>query len=861
MPEISKEVRNLGTYEPGEDSFVPQMREAYVKARPEICIERPQYVTAYHQQHDLFKDGRITILEKAKCWRYLLENKKPIVRHQLIRTQNMEPLTIQDRSPFAGSTTRKFKGVILYPELVGLIMWPELLTVSRRKQNPFFITRSDIDELNSRIFPYWMDKNVVELTRSRYYNRNEELDDLQLEFQFAFYLDSKPLCISHTIPDFSRAIEEGLEAMAAKAREEVEKAKSGSDQWLFYSALVEVFEGIMCYADKLAEEADFLEDSEPEKKEKDRLREIAETYKRVPRNKAQTFREALTTIWLCWTALNLENADVGLSLGRLDQVLYPLYRQDVIAKRLTPQQAVDLVCHLWLKIGDHVPTMNEAGERLFGGTGANQAITVGGVDKDGADAVNDLTYVILRATEFMKLRDPNLNARYHPGVNQPEYLQRICEVNVNTGATPAIHNDIPVIKALTAEHEKDGFSLEESKQYAREYGIVGCVEPVSAGRTYGHNAAILLNLTSVLELTLYSGRHRRTGLGLKAPRIGPKTPNPAQMSDFNNFRAAFEDQLRHLMDRARMLNDNYGKIHQRYYPTPIMSAFFKGPWKAGKDVVQGGALINSSGVSLIGLADTADSLSALEKHVFTGSPLMDVQTLFKALEENFDEHEALHGTLINPTKTPKFGNEDPAGDDNLKWLLEKVNDALAGHINYRGGRYRVGCWTMTIHTGIGRLTGALPNGRKKGEPFASGIAPVSLLQPRLELLRTLHSAADIPPRHISSGIALNLKFTPGSGTPEKKAKTLAWLVEGCFDRDDGKREGAMEVQFNIRTREEYEYAKKHPEKCPDLLVRVSGYTAFFTDLNAQMQDEIIDRNEYVLSEEEMPYYEPVQLRD
>jgi formate C-acetyltransferase len=212
---------------------------------------------------------------------------------------------------------------------------------------------------------------------------------------------------------------------------------------------------------------------------------------------------------------------------------------------------------------------------------------------------------MLKATEMMMLRDPNLNARYHAGVNSESYLRRLCEVNIDTRATPALHNDKAVIAALTAKGE----TLEQ----ARNYGVVGCVEPGSNGRTYGHTASILLNLTSVLELTLYGGRHRHTGMDL---RINEETDDPTDFESFGEFRDAFAKQVSWIAEQMTRLNNILGKIHQDFYPTPILSALFEGPMEKGKDLIQGGATINFSGVAIIGLADVADSLSAIQKAVF-----------------------------------------------------------------------------------------------------------------------------------------------------------------------------------------------------------------------------------------------------
>jgi formate C-acetyltransferase len=513
---------------------------------------------------------------------------------------------------------------------------------------------------------------------------------------------------------------------------------------------------------------------------------------------------------------------------------------------MTKEDAVELLCCLWLKIGDHVPTVPEAGEQLFGGTGSNQAITIGGVDKDGKDAVNDLTYVMLKATELMMLRDPNLNARYHPGVNSEEYLRRLCEVNIDTRATPALHNDKAVIEALTSKGE----TLEQ----ARDYGIVGCVEPGSNGRTYGHSAAILLNLTSVLELTMFGGRHRHTGMNLQ---INEETDDPTNFENFGEFRDAFAKQVRWMAEQTTTLNNILGEIHQDFYPTPILSALFEGPMEKGKDLVQGGANINSSGVTIIGLADVADSLSAIQKVVFEDRDI-SLAELIMAMEKNFEDngYEQLHKRLTDPEKTPKYGNEDSLADENVAWLVDLLDREFGKKQNYRKGYYRVGYWTMTNHTGYGRLTRALPNGRKDYENFTSGITPVSGVTP--SLAKALNSVAKLPARCLSNGVALNLKFTPEKDR-EKMVDKFVGYVKGYFDRAEGQNNGGMEIQFNITTHDTFVDAAKHPEKYPELLVRVSGYTAYFKDLNPRMQKEIIDRTEYQLLPGKAIPYDPFPL--
>lgn len=843
-----------------------KLRDAYFKASPEICTERPALITRFHKDNGLFEQDRIFILDKAKAYRFVLENREVKVRHDIAYDKEMKPFTVEDSSPFPGSTTSKFKGVPIYPELIGSVLWPELSTMTNRPSNPFRITEDQADILNMEVFPHWMKRNIWEITRKRYYGRNEGplgQDEMKLLQNLVFFLTSKVVCISHTIPDFSRAIHEGLRAVIDEALEKKETAGApGTPD--FYEAIATVLEGIVAYAHKLSVKArKMAADEPPGSLKRKELEEIADIYAWVPEFPARTFREGLTTVWLCWIAVHLENFNAGLSLGRLDQVLFDLYRRDIEEKRLIPEKAVELVSYFWLKIGDHVPGMPETGEQLFGGTGSNQAITIGGVNYKCEDAVNDLTYVMLKATEVMELRDPNLNARYYPGINTREYLEALCEVNIETGATPAIHNDKAIIRALEG---KDPNSV-----HARDYGIVGCVEPCSNGRHYGHSAAILINLSGALELALFNGRHRRIGIGDGQPPISIQTGALSDHHTFEDFRNAFGQQLDWIIERATTLNDRLGKTHQEFYPTPILSALFEGPLKYGKDLIEGGAEINSSGAAIIGLADIADSLSAIEKLVYKDQRI-SFEDLLGALKNNFARngqyldrvdnrmrsYEELHKLLNNPEKTPKYGNEDPAADANVSWIVERLDETLGAKENYRGGRYRVGYWTMTIHAGFGKLTGALPNGRKAEENFASGITPASMMTPYLT--RALNSVAALPAGALSSGVALNLKFVPPDGDDPAMIKTLADTVAGYFAQGDDAQDGGVEIQFNITSRDHFIEVFKDPASDPTLLVRVSGYTAYFKDLNKAMQKEIIDRTEYLLSTGEMRRYKPFRIK-
>jgi formate C-acetyltransferase len=817
---------------------VEVLRKAYFDAMPEICCERPLLVTRYSRKQRLLDKTAISVLDKARQYRYVLEHRRPVVAHDHGMGRDLKPFPVKARSLFAGSTTSHFKGVPIFPEFLGQTLWPELLSIKQRASNPYFLADKDVQILNQKVFPYWMKQSILERCRARM-NKDRadqpigqrDAPEMVLMEYLVFYLTSKGNCISHTIPDFSQALKIGLRGIIEEAQQR-ERAAKDSEQRDFYTAMVEAMEGIVTFSRNLAREARRLAKQATDAAERTELLAMAAVNERVPEFSARTFREGLTTIWICWTAIHLENPDVGLSLGRLDQVLYKLYNDEIRTGSLTIDEAMELLCCLWLKIGDHVPTVPAAGEQLFGGTGSNQAITVGGVDNQGQDAVNDLTYLMIRATELMMLRDPNLNARYYPDVNPPEYLRRLCEVNLNTGATPALHNDRAVIKALTSK----GDSLEQ----ARDYGIIGCVEPGSNGRFYGATGTLLLNLTSVLELTLYNGEHRHTGLG---KLISKPTGDAASFKVFDDFKQAFLAQASWMVDRATTLNEALGLTHQEVYPTPILSSLFEGPMDKGKDLIFGGAVINSSGATIVGFADVVDSLAAIEQVVFQEHAI-SLPGLLQALNLNFVGYEALLARLRNPEKTHKYGSEQPDADSVARWVATTLDGLFHAKVNYRGGRYRVGYWTMTNHAGFGRLSRATPNGRRDGENFTSGMTPVSGVTPWLT--PALNSVASIPASLLGNGLAVNLKYTPDKNHRDKMLDDFVASVEGYFDAAHGGT-GGMEIQFNVTGHADFLDAVKNPQAHDQLLVRVSGYTAYFKDLTPQMQQEIIDRTEYDLA--------------
>lgn len=784
-----------------------KLRQAMFDTQAAICTELPGLLTDYMKNKDVAEDS--PELRAGKRMKYVLQNKKAI---------------IADNNLLAGTTTSKPKGTLIYPDFLNaLSIWPELETIHRRKSNPFTITRDEIEKLNFEVFPYWLDNTIMEKARTDYHNPRSQ----QVMEKIAFFVCTKASTISHTIPDYSAVVDRGLKAIREEAeRKESTLGNSAEDKEkaYFYKAVRHVIDGVLDYAKHLSEEADQLSRTETDPKRKQELEAMRDICARVPAEPSETFQEGLNAIWICKIALHQENANIGFSLGRLDQVLYELYRRDA-EKGMSLEKAVELVGCFWLKIADHVPTIPETGEALFGGSGSNQAITLGGIDKDGNDAVNDLTYVMLRATELLGLRDPNVNCRYYPGVNSKDYLTRLCEVNVTTGATPCFHNDVSTMKALMEQTQP------VSLEHARDYASVGCVEPTSSGRTYGHTGSVLMNLTAPLEMTLFQGKHRLT----EEEQIGPVTKAPESITSFEDFKTEFEKQLSWIIDQIVELNNIFGKVHQEIHPTPLLSALMEGCLEKGKDVIQGGALYNSTGVAIIGLAEVVDSLCAIQEFAFE-KKVTSLNEMINAINNNWEgSYEKLHQMV--KTSERKFGTDNPIAKENADYIMKFLHENFQSRENYRGGKYTVGYWTMTYHAAFALLTGALPSGRVKGKPLPSGITPVS--GSARDLAQCLDFMAHLDHTRIANGHALNMKYPPSKNT-QKTAAELADKVDGYM------RSGGMQVQCNIISRDRLIEAKKKRAGNEELLVRVSGYTAYFVDLNETMQDEIITRAEYDL---------------
>ncbi len=818
---------------PGEDSAVKYLEDPYLSAygiedyprlkhffdlhfdtRPEICPERPQLLTRWYRKNGFEKkpDGTAWVagLRQAHAFKYLMKNKKPLIR---------------ENDLIAGTTTSKPVGVTVFPDGQGTMIWGELNSVENRVLLPFTCSKETAKILHNDVLPFWINRNFREYVRKHFnYPLCQKLDE-----RFVAYFVWKSVGISHTIPNLECILKKGTRGIKNDIRTRLNDSRLDQIQKDTLEAMIITLEGVEAYARNLAGEAKRLCELESRPERKAELNNLFKICSTVPEQPARTLDEAVNGLWITWVCLHMENANTGLSLGRLDQCFWPYFVNDMKMlsakeeKKAYIKHAIDLAGCLIMRLTDHVPLLPDIANYLFGGAASTQAITLGGVTSEGEDAVNDMTYIFLKAVELLPVRDTNINARYHLEKNSDAYLKRLCEVNVITSATPIMQSDTSMLKALSSH----GYPIEAINDWA----ATGCVEPTIQGRHFGHTGSILLNLVAPLEMALNNGRHP-----LMKWDVGPKTgsiENDA-FHTFEDFFSAWETQQQFIIDQAVSLNNHLGEAHQVLRPSPLLSTLIDGCIDNAKDAVNGGATYNSSGTSNIGLADVTDSIMVIKKLVFDEKRITFMQ-LKKAIDTDFKNDPALHAIVKN--RVPLFGSGDQEALDLCKRIQATIHKCYRKHKNCRDGRYLTGYWSMSQHVAYGSLSGTLPSGRVAGKAFTPGLTPSP--QASKNFLDNILAVADLNPEHMENNIAFNVKLTPGANdSREKTVDNMHSYVKSYF------KQGGMQMQFNVVTSQMLKDAMANPDNYKNLMVRISGYNAYFVTLNKDIQIELIERAEY-----------------
>lgn len=480
-------------------------------------------------------------------------------------------------------------------------------------------------------------------------------------------------------------------------------------------------------------------------------------------------------------------------------------------------RAKEILGAFCVKLCETIPMHGEVGTSTLGGLTSWEVVTIGGQDKDGNDATNELSFILLELADELRMRQPNFHVRIHK--NTPKaFYDEVIRINFGPGSAPAMYNDEIIIESMT----DIGYSLED----ARNYVAIGCVEPTAPGKTLASTDAAMYNMPLAIELLLNEGRQ----FGSKK-QIGAKTPPVSEMKTMDDVVAAYDTQVKHQLGKLRRDLEAVEKFHAKHHPTPLSSALLEGCVETGVCSTKGGAVYNFSGIQGCGMAATADSLRCIEKAVFEDG-WISLEGLVDQLKDNISDEKVF--TKLNAID--KFGNDIPEADKWMIWVGEHYADNIkALGKNTRGGNHNAGVYSNTSHTHFGGLVNALPNGRRAGETFASGFAPENGADKR-GTTALLNSMNKINYKNFANGINFNIKLDASSYECDDGKSALGSLYKVFF-----KREG-MQVQANMLDPKILIEARDNPELHPNLLIRVSGYSAYFNDLSPKMQDEVISRS-------------------
>lgn len=779
---------------------VLKIREDIVNARPRVCLERARIWTKTFQE----PCADPLVVRRARA---------------LERVLDQVSVRIYPGELIVGQLASGRRAAPVFPEFSVDWIQAEIDRFPLRTAEPFDISDKEKYEL-LEIVGWWKGRTVKE--------RAVALmpPDVQKALNGGVFINPHDLHsgIGHIIPDYESVLKRGLSGILDHVRHEkgaLDPSKPEDFQRIpFLDAAEIVLTAAIRFAKRYGDLAERLAASETNPQRRDELLQIAQICHRVPARPAETFHEALQLFWFVHLIIQLESNGLSVSPGRFEQYMWPYYHRDLEDGRLTREQAKELLCCLWLKFNEIIKLRDEFTAKESGGYPVYQNLIVGGQTPDGLDATNDLSYLCMEVESEIRLPQPSFSIRWHPHA-PADFLPRAFDVVQKGAGKPAMYNDLVIIPALLNR----GCNLRE----ARGYAIVGCVEPSLPGCMHGMHGASKLNFARCLELALNNGRCPRTG-----ELLGPQTGTPYKFGSFNELFAAFKEQVSHATRLMVIEEQAVMEAHRELAPVPFLSCLVQDCIKQGRDVTDGGARYNFNGPEGIGIATVADSLEAIRYAVYEQG-VVKLSELVEVLRRNFEGAEDLREFLLN--RPSKLGNDD----DSVDYLAREVAAHFCQEVErYRtvlGGTFQPGLYPATAHVPMGLHVGATPDGRLAGTPLSDGVSPAQG-RDRLGPTAAMKSVAKLDHVLASNGTLLNQKFSPALFQAPETVRKLCNLVQTYFIL------GGMHVQFNVISVETLRDAQANPDKYRDLVVRVAGYSAFFTALERPIQEDIIARTEH-----------------
>ena len=826
-------------------SRIPKLVKALYAKMPVIESARAKLITESYKA----TEGEPIVTRRAEAFAHILRN---------------IPIIIRDDELIVGSSTIAPRGCQTFPEFSYQWLEDELDTVETRSADPFFIAEETKQELRE-VHKYWKGKTSSDLATS--YMAPEAIKAIEHNiFTPGNYFYNG---VGHVTVKYEEVLEIGYKGIIDRAKTELSKCQVGDGNYVkkshFLNAVILSCQAVIEYAERYAELASKMaaECTDPVRKQE--LLQISENCSRVPANGATSFYEACQSFWFVQQLLQVESSGHSISPGRFDQYMYPYYKADLDKGIITRESAQELLDCIWVKLNDLNKVRDAASAEGFAGYSLFQNLIVGGQDKYGNDVTNDLSVMCILASMHVHLPMPSLSIRVWNG-SPHELLIKAAELTRTGIGLPAYYNDEVIIPALQSR----GLTLED----AREYNIIGCVEPQKAGKTDGWHDAAFFNMCRPLELVFSNGMD-------KGELVGVQTGDVTQMTTFEEFYDAYKKQMEYCISLMVNADNAIDVAHAERVPLPYESCMVDDCISKGLTVQEGGAVYNFTGPQGFGIANMADSLYAIRKLVYEEKKVsmkemkealawnydkgLDEQSIsdmtemiLKGMQEggmaiNTDTAKAVAQTVarLKPTEeqlrrfteihhmideVPKFGNAIDDVDYFARDVAYTYSRPLLKYHNPRGGQFQAGLYPVSANVPLGGQTGATPDGRYAHTPVADGVSP-SAGKDVNGPTAAATSVSRLDHFIVSNGTLFNQKFHPSALAGREGLEKFVALIRTFFDQK------GMHMQFNVVDRETLLDAQKHPEKYAHLVVRVAGYSALFTTLSRSLQDDIIRRTE------------------
>ena len=818
---------------------IERLKNELFRLMPAIECDRAVLLTESYKA----SEGEPTVTRRAKAFEHILRGL---------------PVVIREDELVVGSATVRPRSAQVFPEFSFSWLEDEFDTLATRSADPFYISDETKKTLHE-VYKYWKGKTTSELATSLISPEAALAMEHNVFTPGNYFYNG----VGHVTVQYDKVLKIGYLGIIKEVEDALAALDLGDGDYPERSALlrgmIRSLSAVIEYAGRYAELAEkkARECSDPKRKEE--LLQIARNCERVPAHGAESFYEACQSFWFIQMILQIESSGHSISPGRFDQYMYPYYRKDIDEGRITKEFAQELMDCIWIKLNDLNKCRDAASAEGFAGYSLFQNLIAGGQTPDGEDATNDLSFMCIEATMHVMLPAPSFSVRVW-NRSPHEFLIRAAELTRTGVGLPAYYNDEVIIPSLMSR----GLSLED----ARDYNIIGCVEPQKSGKTWGWHDAAFFNMLKPLEMVFTNGK-------LDGVKVGITTGDPESFGNFEEFFAAYKKQMEYAISLLVNADNAIDLAHARRCPLPYLSTMVEDCIGRGKTPELGGAIYNFTGPQGFGIANVADALYAIKTLVFDRKTIT-LSELYSAMQANFGKECANEAFITEQVAKalaekgvevdekivqqillcvrangknekaehvrrlildlPAYGNDNEEVDALAREAAYTYTRPLLGYKNPRGGSFQAGLYPVSANVPMGAQTAATPDGRYAGTPVADGVSP-SAGRDVSGPTASANSVAALDHAIASNGTLFNMKFHPSALAGSNGLENFVALIQTYFEKK------GSHMQFNVVSRETLRDAQKNPDKYKSLVVRVAGYSALFTTLSKSLQDDIINRTE------------------